>query len=251
MKTWMLSIGIAALLQSLWVAEARPSEPFSTAEKSAALGVGSAALIVAWTTAGPEEKPRLTWNFPGDRAVSNWLGTSTAEGSRTQARLSNWTHWPVVLAPVFLTGQNVGTTRWQAVESYGATGLVVASAKALVGRERPYVAQCRDNPLGQDCFSSYRFESFISGHSAFAFTGAGLLCSFRTDAFCPVGIGLAGLTGIFRITSNQHFLSDVIAGALIGWMSGFYLPKWRGRHGGSQTSESTPTYGYQFAFAIR
>ncbi len=49
---------------------------------------------------------------------------------------------------------------------------------------------------------------------------------------------------LLRVTARQHFLSDVLAGAALGWLSGHALPRWRGR----RVTEGAPllTLGYSF-----
>ena len=36
---------------------------------------------------------------------------------------------------------------------------------------------------------------------------------------CPLALGLATTTGVFRIMSNNHYATDVLAGALVGTLS--------------------------------
>ncbi|MCC8142985.1 MAG: phosphatase PAP2 family protein [Tannerellaceae bacterium] len=65
-------------------------------------------------------------------------------------------------------------------------------------------------------------NSFPSGHTATAFTGAHIL--FREYKDESMWIGVAGYaaatsTGVFRVLNNCHWLSDVMAGAGIGILS--------------------------------
>ncbi|MFO7675114.1 MAG: phosphatase PAP2 family protein [bacterium] len=63
--------------------------------------------------------------------------------------------------------------------------------------------------------AGYWFNSFPSGHAAVAFALAGALAlafpRWRGRAFA-----LAGLVAASRVVLNLHYLSDVIAGALLG-----------------------------------
>ncbi|MFV8271536.1 phosphatase PAP2 family protein [Flavobacterium sp. GT2N3] len=67
--------------------------------------------------------------------------------------------------------------------------------------------------------SSY---SFPSGHTATAFAGAEFLWQEYKDKSIWYGISgyaVATATGIFRITNNKHWLTDVAAGAGLGILS--------------------------------
>lgn len=64
--------------------------------------------------------------------------------------------------------------------------------------------------------------SFPSGHTATAFAGAEFLWQEYKDKSIWYGISgyaVATATGIFRITNNKHWLTDVAAGAGIGILS--------------------------------
>lgn len=65
-------------------------------------------------------------------------------------------------------------------------------------------------------------DSFPSGHTAFAFAGAEFLLQEYKNKSIWYGIGgytIATATGLLRIYNNEHWLSDVIAGAGIGILS--------------------------------
>ncbi|MDR1356320.1 MAG: phosphatase PAP2 family protein [Tannerellaceae bacterium] len=69
---------------------------------------------------------------------------------------------------------------------------------------------------------SFADNSFPSGHTATAFTGAHLLA--REYGGSSAWIGVAGYaaataTGVIRIVNSRHWLSDVVAGAGVGILS--------------------------------
>jgi len=104
----------------------------------------------------------------------------------------------------------------------------------LVPRYRPYVytggAENVD-PLEAD-------RSFPSGHTTMAFAsataGVVLFASYARSSpylvpFAIASYGLAAATATLRVTSGMHFVTDVVAGALIGSLFGFALPALRVR----------------------
>lgn len=103
--------------------------------------------------------------------------------------------------------------------------------KGLVDRNRPYMYF--DDPCEEGIESGDRLNSFPSGHTAYAFNGAVFTSRVFSRCFpdspwkTPViagSIGLAVTTAVLRVGSGNHFLSDVLAGAAIGGLSGFLIP---------------------------
>ncbi len=91
-------------------------------------------------------------------------------------------------------------------------GIITPTVKLVVGRSRPKEDEgaYRFNPFsGQGVFSS--------GHTGEAFA----LASVIAEHYDPLWVkctayGIAGFVGFARVVDNAHFLSDVVAGALIG-----------------------------------
>ena len=103
--------------------------------------------------------------------------------------------------------------------------------KFLVPRYRPYLYS--PLPAGSGPAASEYADSFPSGHATIAFTAAAFsLYTFQTyfpssPYLLPValaGYGLATLTATFRVVSGMHFLTDVLAGALLGTIMGYGIP---------------------------
>ena len=112
-----------------------------------------------------------------------------------------------------------------------SVGLAKCS-KGLSSRPRPYVYN-NDVPLAirQNTGS---FESFWSGHASLAFSTAvftGYVFQNRNPGsrfIMPVwitGIGCATATSILRVSSGNHFPSDVITGSAIGSLIGWLVPR--------------------------
>lgn len=107
-------------------------------------------------------------------------------------------------------------TSGRAVEAVLFSGGGVAVAKMATGRARPSAG------LGPHDWSGPRTGpdgrlSFPSGHSATAFSVATVLARSYPDGAVPyVAYGAAVLTGYARLESDDHWASDVWAGAAAG-----------------------------------
>jgi membrane-associated phospholipid phosphatase len=103
--------------------------------------------------------------------------------------------------------------------------------KYLVPRYRPYLYS--PLPSGGGPASSEYSDSFPSGHATIAFTAA-TFSLYTFHAYFPsspyllplalASYGLASLTATFRVVSGMHFLTDVLAGALLGTTLGYVVP---------------------------
>jgi undecaprenyl-diphosphatase len=101
-------------------------------------------------------------------------------------------------------------------------------AKMLAGRERP---SHLDQVPGQERIAFHGpsrglreapFQSFPSGHTLSSFASATTLAAFYPPARV-VFYGVATATAINRVAKHQHFLSDVVAGALVGHLMAWWL----------------------------
>jgi membrane-associated phospholipid phosphatase len=124
----------------------------------------------------------------------------------------------------------------QALTLSGFTQLL---ASRLVGRARPYKQDCNEanaKTITRDCGGENDNKSFFSGHSAAAFTTAGLTCIHHENLplygggaieqwACVWALSVATATGVFRVVSDAHYASDVLFGAGVGWFYGYVMPK--------------------------
>ncbi len=127
-------------------------------------------------------------------------------------------------------------TEWLTIGTMYAETLLLANGikewtKLLVYRARPYMYF---DGYPQDKVEDGDWNcSFPSGHTTMAFAGA----AFTTMVFCQccsdsnwkyavagLSFGLAAATGALRMASGNHFLTDVIVGAVIGTGCGLLVP---------------------------
>ena len=150
--------------------------------------------------------------------------------------------YPIVVDTLLVAGPRNGDVAWQMfvmnMHSLAISGFTSMALERTTGRERPYVRQCREDPTdAEDCEagSDEKYQSFISGHTLMAFTGAGLVCAHHTQLplygggipdIAACGVAMAGATaqGVLRISADRHYFTDVALGGALGFASGYALP---------------------------
>ena len=103
-------------------------------------------------------------------------------------------------------------TGYAAVEAGGAAILAVTGLKYAVGRARP------EQNVGSRDFKPFSgaggYDAFPSGHTIVAWAVA---TPFALEYNAPWLYGVAGLTNLARFGNRQHWLSDTVAGSLLGY----------------------------------
>ena len=94
--------------------------------------------------------------------------------------------------------------------------------KTVIGRARPYR---QDNQYYTNPFTfDNDYNSFPSGHTTLAFAYSTVMANEINNIFWKIGwYTAAGLVGYSRIYHNQHWFSDVLMGAAIGYFSGEFV----------------------------
>jgi membrane-associated phospholipid phosphatase len=126
-----------------------------------------------------------------------------------------WPLWIALAAAIWLHDHAAPRAAFLAA-SVSAAGLLGEILKILVRRDRPSVA---DGAYAFRAWSDHPFSSsgfgMPSSHSLIAFSGATALAVLFPRA-TPIWYALAIGCAITRLLAGAHFLSDVIAGAIIG-----------------------------------
>lgn len=116
-------------------------------------------------------------------------------------------------------------------------GVITQIMKGSFGRARPSVSitDPRDFRSGRG-FSNDDFGSFPSGEVTIAFAAAtaasrevGRSWPGAARYVTPASYGVATLVGFARLYKNQHWASDVVAGAGVGTMSGILFDRYNRR----------------------
>jgi len=97
--------------------------------------------------------------------------------------------------------------------------------KIVVGRARPYTG------LGHMAFRPFSinddFASFPSGHTTVAFAFSGVLAERINNIWASIGLySLAGATGLSRMYTDQHWISDVVFAAILSLSVSHSLVRW-------------------------
>ncbi|OYZ91036.1 MAG: hypothetical protein B7X99_16340, partial [Rhizobiales bacterium 17-65-6] len=102
------------------------------------------------------------------------------------------------------------------------SGILSQVVKHIVGRARPQYLDIV-GPFHLDLFNLHAsFASFPSGHTVTVFASATALAFFLPRWRLPLLL-LATLVGLSRIAVGAHYPSDVLAGALLGTATTYYL----------------------------
>ncbi len=168
----------------------------------------------------------VTWPFVADALTTAWWYRGSREAAEEMALIN--------------------------LETLAISGALQGATNVLVSRERPFGADCGGDELpadAVDCKNSFHYRSFFSGHSAFSFTGAALVCIHHMelellgppwDALsCAGGYAVAASTATFRVVADVHYFSDVLLGAAVGTLVGYSVPllHYRSLGGGSRAKQ--------------
>lgn len=113
----------------------------------------------------------------------------------------------LVLAALSRSRPRLRQAAWVGIQAFVTAGLIEYTLKYVVGRPRPAVAETLFGP---------ELDSFPSGHATSVFAVATALASSYPALRWPL-YGLATAIALGRVYLSRHYLSDVLAGALIGF----------------------------------
>ncbi len=151
---------------------------------------------------------------PQDRRLRGAVTTPPLPISHDLASVGTYLGNGAVLFPMAAATYAAG--RWAgsgAAQETGAMGFEALSLAGLETEVLKYAAQ-RRRPDGSDKYS------FPSGHSSESFAVAAVLASqYGWQAGVPACLA-AGFVGYTRLQNDKHWLSDVVAGAGLGLLSG-------------------------------
>jgi membrane-associated phospholipid phosphatase len=166
--------------------------------------------------------------FLVDKEVKNFAQSHQSPVASKFASVGNdmgdWLYIVPSLGTFYLYGNIADDNRARrasllSLESFAISGALTSGMKMLAERHRPKTG---DAPTTWDGpHLSSKNVSFSSGHTAAAFSVATVFADqYKDNAFIPpIAYGLATLTGLSRIYSNEHWASDVFFGAALGYFT--------------------------------
>ena len=211
-----------------------------------AIGVQTAANLTVEFTDFPSRGETWRSPLPLDLPVRRALVAPTHESQERWASVSDVMWWTTqfytvvvdsLLVPLAFDDFNTDVAfqmtmiNWQTL---GLTGIVTRIAHQTSGRARPSTYGCSDEE-DADFPCKPDGPGFFAGHVSMTSAGAALACAHHA-ALPLYGEGPAGTitcvllsasavgVGVLRIVADRHWLSDVIAGHLVGGAIGFGLP---------------------------
>lgn len=226
----------------------------TSVEETVSTGVLAAALLATSFVPMPtHQQPQWRGGVLLDDPIRRALVLDGVDDRRLASTISDVLVSTLVLAPILVDATLVAGLGRGDPELMGRMLLMNLQAHAVaqgltmlfkhaVGRERPVARGCREDPSRREedprCQGSSDPDiapvSFTSGHASLAFTSAALMCLQHTRlglygpeggaVMCATGIALATTVGLLRIASDNHYASDVIAGAVIGVLAGWLVP---------------------------
>lgn len=130
--------------------------------------------------------------------------------------------WGLAHASVYKAGV-------QSLLAHGLAAILANGLKHLIGRARPKFMHWNNEHTAP--FSGSGWDSFPSGHATASFAVAAVVARHAPRA-APVLYLTAGFIAASRVVRGAHFLSDVAAGIVLGFLCGALfahpLKAWRG-----------------------
>ena len=216
--------------------------------------MGTATAITIASAIIPPLKKHVAGTLGIDDSVRNAIRFGTVEGryvarDTSDVLLSLEATWPLFVDALITTWWYRASPDAAAEmalvdgQTLALTTAVQGVTNVLVSRERPYGQNCGSPaPEAQglpnassDCDGNSRYRSFFSGHTAFSFMSAGLICvhheklglyggGWPDHLACVIAEVGAATTGMMRVVGDMHYVSDVAVGAAVGTLFGVGIP---------------------------
>lgn len=229
---------LALLVVAAPAAAQRSALPYEPARDLAVTGAAAAAWAAAALLDAQLAPSRCRWCDPPalDSSARDALRWSNAGAAASLSNVLGYGGMPLATVGVswLVSGRDAkvaGTDALIAAEAAVLAGAVDQAVKFAVGRERPYVHALDPSLKAGIAHPADANVSFYSAHTTVTTAVAvasGVCASLRGEkdawAVWATGVPLALLTGYLRIAADQHYATDVLAGAAMGALFGAGVP---------------------------
>jgi hypothetical protein len=195
----------------------------------------------------PDAKNNWDSGILWDDAVRDGLVLSSRHDREQAAKISDYLYYATVAYPILVdtvivadhihgASDVAGEMLAMNLETYAVTAGIAVSLERI-GRSRPMRRGCEQDPsYDASCGDEAEMNlSFLSGHTAAAFAGAGLMCAHHQHLplygggapdliACLAGLSSATASGVLRIMSDNHYSTDENLGAGLGIFTGYFMP---------------------------
>lgn len=164
--------------------------------------------------------------FASNHAASSWLKAVNSTGNALP-----WIALAGAAAAAFDGSDPVrARTGYTALEAGGTSLLLVTGLKTLVGRSRPWTDRGSHSFKPFAGSASDGSDGFPSGHTIISWAVA---TPFAEEYNAPWLYGVAAVTNLARVGSRNHWVSDTVAGSLLGYGIGRIF--WESSHSVNKT----------------
>jgi membrane-associated phospholipid phosphatase len=233
-----------------------PDWPRFRAWEYAGTAVVGGASIYLYEYVSPPEQPKWYGNNAFDDTLRDWFRADARRGRESAGQVGNVLSWAgaavpfVVDLPLIVLVHRQPGVAWQLLmmdlEAQAVSGFIKNLLFAEAGRARPSYQNCATDPnYDALCGSPSNNASFPSGHTVNIAVAAGLTCVHHRylpiygqeaadTGVCLLLTAATAVTAVTRLISDRHYATDSLAGAALGFGTGYGLP-WllHYRHGGT------------------
>jgi membrane-associated phospholipid phosphatase len=162
--------------------------------------------------------------------------------------------------------EKMKTTTLLATQAYITGSAIETVLKFLTGRQRPYVTdstKVQASPILHGPFyktpndpnGKKTNSSFPSGHTTVAFAAATVYAmEYKNRPLIPIlAYSAATLIGLSRITENKHWVTDVLTGVAVGYLTGRLVVNNYHRYAklkAPQQKKNTVSFNLQYNYGV-
>lgn len=159
-----------------------------------------------FSSAFRSEEPELTESWGPSQLADNFFEYGDAIGNGTFPFVLSISSWGV---GKIINNESMKSFGSDLFRTQTVNGILTIAMKGAINRQRPNGAP----------------YSYPSGHTSSSFATAGVVYKHYGKTWGISAFVLAGYVGLSRLQENKHYLSDVIAGGILGSYVGFKISR--------------------------